>query len=347
MKRMKRNLIIGSAVAVVAGAIALAVVLRRDLPVEAPAIPEESAGVAALPETAQPIRPSFDIVRVTPGGGTVIAGRAEPGAEVTVLNDGQPIGRVVSDGRGEWVLVPDRATGPGSHELSLSARLPGEAEQTSKEVVMVVVPEPKEDIAGRAAAETGAALALAVPREGEGASTVLQAPSVPAEQGTEPAEASVGPGRLAIEAVEYDEAGNFVLGGRGAPNTRLQAYLDNEPIGVGTGEASGRWQVGSERPVGAGEHRLRVDAIDTSGRVVARAETQFARLAPSGISPGQRLVVIQPGATLWHISWMSYGHGLRYAAIYGANRDQIADPDLIYPGQVFVVPGAAAASGDE
>jgi nucleoid-associated protein YgaU len=29
---------------------------------------------------------------------------------------------------------------------------------------------------------------------------------------------------------------------------------------------------------------------------------------------------------------------LRYTIIYEANKDQIRDPDLIYPGQVFVLP---------
>ena len=30
--------------------------------------------------------------------------------------------------------------------------------------------------------------------------------------------------------------------------------------------------------------------------------------------------------------------GKRYTVIFGANRDKIRDPDLIYPGQIFVLP---------
>ena len=33
------------------------------------------------------------------------------------------------------------------------------------------------------------------------------------------------------------------------------------------------------------------------------------------------------------------GKGIRYTTIYEANRDQIKNPRLIYPGQVFQVPG--------
>ena len=50
-------------------------------------------------------------------------------------------------------------------------------------------------------------------------------------------------------------------------------------------------------------------------------------------------VVIQPGNNLWRISRVIYGRGVEYSVIYEANRDQIRDPDLIYPGQIFTTPG--------
>ncbi|MFN3349809.1 LysM peptidoglycan-binding domain-containing protein [Pseudorhodoplanes sp.] len=46
------------------------------------------------------------------------------------------------------------------------------------------------------------------------------------------------------------------------------------------------------------------------------------------------------GDSLWHISRATYGHGIRYPVIYRANRNQIRNPDLIYPGQIFVLPKA-------
>lgn len=49
-------------------------------------------------------------------------------------------------------------------------------------------------------------------------------------------------------------------------------------------------------------------------------------------------VIIRRGDTLWHISRRVYGHGVRYSTIYLANQEQIADPDRIWPGQVFKVP---------
>ncbi|MGN6584659.1 MAG: LysM peptidoglycan-binding domain-containing protein [Rhizobiaceae bacterium] len=49
-------------------------------------------------------------------------------------------------------------------------------------------------------------------------------------------------------------------------------------------------------------------------------------------------VIIRRHDTLWQISRRVYGQGIRYSTIYLANQDEIQDPDLIYPGQVFRVP---------
>ncbi len=53
-------------------------------------------------------------------------------------------------------------------------------------------------------------------------------------------------------------------------------------------------------------------------------------------------IIVQPGNNLWNIARVIYGRGIRYTTIYEANREQIRDPDLIYPGQVFTAPGLPA-----
>lgn len=63
--------------------------------------------------------------------------------------------------------------------------------------------------------------------------------------------------------------------------------------------------------------------------------------------PGQVIVpeintaIVARGDNLWRISKRIYGRGLRYTVIFDANTPQIRDPDLIYPGQVFVLPPGA------
>lgn len=44
------------------------------------------------------------------------------------------------------------------------------------------------------------------------------------------------------------------------------------------------------------------------------------------------------GDTLWGISRKFYGDGTRWRAIYNMNKGKIKNPDLIYPGQVLIVP---------
>jgi nucleoid-associated protein YgaU len=51
--------------------------------------------------------------------------------------------------------------------------------------------------------------------------------------------------------------------------------------------------------------------------------------------------VISRGDSLWTLSRLAYGDGARYAVIFNANRDKIHNPNLIYPGQTFVMPQKA------
>ena len=43
--------------------------------------------------------------------------------------------------------------------------------------------------------------------------------------------------------------------------------------------------------------------------------------------------------TLWDLAQFYYHNPFRWRVIYEANTDSIADPNLIYPGEVFVIPG--------
>lgn len=69
-----------------------------------------------------------------------------------------------------------------------------------------------------------------------------------------------------------------------------------------------------------------------------------AEAPPPGASANDAVVpridtaTVIHGDSLWRISRKIFGHGIRYTLIYEANASQIRDPNLIYPGQVFVVP---------
>lgn len=48
--------------------------------------------------------------------------------------------------------------------------------------------------------------------------------------------------------------------------------------------------------------------------------------------------VVQKGDSLSRIAKERYGNANEWRKIYDANRDQIKDPDLIYPGQTLKIP---------
>ncbi|AUR03933.1 LysM domain protein [Phaeobacter inhibens] len=166
------------------------------------------------------------------------------------------------------------------------------------------------------------------------------------------------PETVALDTISYDAEGAVVLSGRVRSDAVVRAYLDNAAVADLPVDEEGRWS-GVLPDVAPGIYALRLDALDTEGKVLSRLETPFKReapevlqpsleatatdatspdAAPTGAKPLVRLVTVQEGDTLWAISRERYGDGLLYVRVFDANREAIRDPDLIYPGQVFSVP---------
>jgi nucleoid-associated protein YgaU len=313
---------IGEAVTEPGGHILAPQVTSRSAP---PTASQPAAPASPSAATRSPGVPDFDVVRVRPDGQTVIAGRADPGASVTVLDGDKPVATVTADAKGEWVVVPEKPLAPGSHELSLTEKSPADGtDRKSANVVVLSVPEPKPGVAGA----PSQSMAVLLPRQGQGAAKPLQLPQGAPASGSAPQ----------IDAIQYDGAGHLSVSGRAAPGERVVLYIDNKPVGEAHADASGDWTIKSSETVAAGNYALRVDAIGTDGKVAARAELRFRRgEVPKELADNQFLV-IQHGDTLWHIARRTYGDGLLFTDIYRANRSEIVDPNLIYPGQIVALP---------
>ena len=394
MTRVALTGTIGAAVLVVALGLFFAIYQQdQDDSADAPPVPEQpaapqadgdSTGGQGTPTTPEPSQsastgdgttppatggeteqgpgapPSFDVVRVNPSGDAVIAGRAEPDAEVTILDQGKVIGSVKADDRGEWVFLPDSALDPGEHSFTLESTPEDAAESStakkeSETSVVVLVPDVAKDIAGRTSEQPAGALAIEVPKSGTGPTRVLNVPN-------QPAEASAGAPKVPeISAIDYDPEGRAILSGRAPEGARLFVYLDNQSIGEVVANEDGLWTFTPTTPIAPGLHVIRVDQVDETGKVLARAQTPFEQAAvplaaQAGAAAAQQTasaadggsgggmvtadgrIVVQPGNSLWKIARESYGQGVRYTVIYEANKDQISNPDLIFPGQVFAVP---------
>jgi nucleoid-associated protein YgaU len=175
------------------------------------------------------------------------------------------------------------------------------------------------------------------------------------DQGVRVLQPAIAPGAtpeilatVALDTIAYDPAGDVQLSGRAAGGGVVRVYVDNRPVIEVPVDANGGWQSGLPG-VPTGVYTMRVDQVNAAGQVVSRIETPFLREESSTVaavmedqttSPDFTVAVktVQPGATLWAIARERYGDGVMYVQVFEANRDRIRNPDLIYPGQVFVLP---------
>jgi hypothetical protein len=308
----------------------------------------ESQETAAGTETA--VVPSFDTVRIEKTGEAVIAGRATPGSEVTVMLDGKAIGKATTNADGAFVLTPDSTLPAGSGALTVeSTNADGTVTLKSEQSVAVIVPD-----------EAKKEALVAVVSPDEPTKTLQKTEPVTEEFSAATEVAATAP--VSLDAVDYDESGNIVFSGRGEPGSTVRLYVDNTAAGEAKAAEDGHWSFAGSSPIPAGKHTLRADGVDAAGTVLSRVELPFFREEATKVSsatteqtvepaatttatttaevakPKDGRIVIQPGNNLWRISRVIYGSGIKYTVLYESNKDQIRDPDLIYPGQVFMTP---------
>ncbi|MDO9709748.1 LysM peptidoglycan-binding domain-containing protein [Paracraurococcus lichenis] len=297
----------------------------------APAAAAPPAPAVASEPVAGPEAPRFHIARVGARGTLVTAGSAPPGAEVRLLAGGREIGRARSDARGEWVILPAEPLPPGPRELALLSRSPGGEAVPSRDTLLLLVPEPA--MAAAARPETAGATALLLPATTAAgvAPRILQAPPEP------------GRPRLGLDVVDYDDAGAMRFAGSAPPGSTLRVYVGPAHAGDAVADPAGRWALSPADQPAYGRHVLRVDQLAAAGTVAARIELPFQRDRAAEEEPAEGRMIVQPGTTLWRIARRVYGRGTRYTLIYQANREQIRDPNRIYPGQVFSLPGETPA----
>ncbi|MCK7614248.1 LysM peptidoglycan-binding domain-containing protein [Roseibium sediminicola] len=235
------------------------------------------------------------------------------------------------------------------------------------------VTQPVADEAGTAAVETAAASDAQPEPSALAAQDVAAAPAAESEtQATEAAPAvtaEAAPAQAAqpapaeptvtVEAVESEKDKVYVAG-TGEPGSSVRVYVGDDFQGEAQVNSSGKWLVQGSKNISEGNVEVRADLIAKDGNTVdARAAVTFekeqdkqivlTKVIASGASGGTDgqgaevkkalpVVIIRKGDNLWRISRRLYGHGVRYTTIYQANQEQIRNPDLIYPGQVFLTP---------
>jgi len=84
--------------------------------------------------------------------------------------------------------------------------------------------------------------------------------------------------------------------------------------------------------------------VQSGSSTTAAAPPAPAPLPPleptSGTSGSEQSYTVVAGDSLSKIAKRFYGDANKWPRIHEANRDQIKNPDLIYPGQKLRIPGA-------
>ncbi|MEM6414422.1 MAG: LysM peptidoglycan-binding domain-containing protein [Pseudomonadota bacterium] len=284
-------------------------------PIEEVIAPPEQEPVAEpLDDAPKTSLPSFDIVRIDRTGDAVIAGRAAPSAEVSVFANDEPLATQRAGSDGDWAIVTETPLDAGTVELTLEMKTTDGLVVRSEETVVIYVPERPTD------------KPLILRTTPGGATEILQ--------DTRDPDPALGP--LSLTTIDYEDSGSVIFSGRAEPGRAVILSANGQPVGRTVADQAGQWTLSATMT--PGRYTLRVTQLDEEGRPKYVIELPFERAAPGDIELREGRVVVQPGNSLWRIARRVYGSGFQYTVIYEANADQIRDPDLIYPGQIFDLP---------
>jgi nucleoid-associated protein YgaU len=319
-----------------------------------------AATLAALPpptDTGDGV-PAFDIARIEPTGEAVIAGRAVPGATVELLRNGELHDRAVADQSGQFVMVPPRLPS-GTYDLTLRSKQPDGKQATSKQSVAVVLePKPTDRPVVALMTPDKPTVVLSQPAAPKPAAGAVVVETVEIEPG----------GKLHVSgqarpgaAVRLYLNDSFVASVTAGADGRFAVTI-NEGVAPGSyrvrldelesnsGAVRARAEVPFNVPDTVVTWSVPAQATASKRPDIAAAAKQpqlavaGATVLPDGGSPSAVVVpkiattTVSRGDSLWRLSHVAYGAGTRYAVIYKANREQIRNPNLIYPGQIFVLP---------
>jgi len=239
-----------------------------------------------------------------------VAGTAEPGRRVRGYADSVLLGDAVTSPEGRFLIEVERDLPVGDYVIRIDAL---EADGATV-VARAAVPferEPGENLAAVApdAATPGAPAGIAQPKAG------------PAS-GTQPSGAQTASAPAGADGVP--ESGM-------PPQQTSSPSVADAPAMPSVGEAD--TPPASAAPTSAGA------APDVEIAAATDAPVEQGAVTAPKLQSVDSAVIIRRGDTLWRISRRVYGRGTRYSTIYLANQEQISDPDLIWPGQVFKVPG--------
>ncbi|MEI4482446.1 MULTISPECIES: LysM peptidoglycan-binding domain-containing protein [unclassified Phyllobacterium] len=313
--------------------------------------------------------PTFDVLRVEPTGSIVIAGKASANATVDLLSRSKVIGTTKSNESGDFVIVLEDPLKPGDYQLVLRSTGASGTAMTSIETAIVSIPESKTGQVLALVEQSGQPSRMITTPAATPAPDAAQAVVTAAPKGDKPVVQPAVKARIAVEAVEI-EGNKLFIAGTAEAGLTVKVYANSDLLGSTMTTPEGRFLVQTVKELAVGDYIVRADMLAADGvTVLARSAVPFKReagervsavaAAPKADEPVQAesataqaatgdaaaplqsvegSVIIRRGDNLWRISRRTYGEGMRYTTIYLANKEQIRNPNRIFPGQVFALP---------
>ena len=285
--------------------------------------PTPTSTVVVVPDVPEPVVqtvektdtdtsvPMFDIVRIEPGGTIVVAGRWIPEQSVSIVINGEIVATERTDVNGEFVYSPTRAFDAGNYTISL---IGVEKDAKSEENVFIYIsPRGYEN-----------SVSLLMDKDG---STLLQAPTLLTD------------GDLVVSKIDYLDTGRIVITGDALPRLRVSLSLDGKYLGFarvsdhkhfGLGADVGQLKTGQE-------YQLAVRLHDGDGRTIAQVNHTFTM--PEMTGDDDTYYTVRRGDCLWIIARNFLRRGVLFSII--ADRNNIENPDLIFPNQNLQIPVSA------
>ena len=275
--------------------------------------PQRVVIVPVVPETPtaqinESDAPTFDIVRIAPDGNIVVAGRWVANKNVSVMMNNKIVATEQTDKNGEFVYAPKKQLPAGNYTVSL---IGADTNVKSANKVFLYV------------SEQGYANSVSLLMTPRG-SAVLQAPSI------------IRGEDLTVSKIDYLDSGRIVVSGDAMPRLRVSLWLNDTYLGFarvsdyrhyGLGANVGKLESGREYSIDVRMH-------DGDGRTIANIKHTFTM--PKSTGDEDTYYTVRHGDCLWIIARNFMGRGVLFSII--ANRNNISNPDLIFPKQKLQIP---------
>ena len=288
----------------------------------------ERAGLQQRPALVQEL--GFDLARVNQEGQIILGGYAPPLSKLLLLMNGEVLGAMVTDDRGEWLFLSQKPFLPGQYTLSLEVQIEEKEVVYGIETLWVVIPE------ASFSTENLQPLMVVLANESGVASRILSRRF----SGDKTATGA----DFIVDTLDYGENGQLSIAGRlRGEKVEMLVYRNNKLVARkgyrGKGAVPVDWQISAQldpSPTSLSGQVLRIDLVSNEKVVQRKAlPIDWTPLVREG---EDEYFVVRSGASLWHIARRIFGTGTLHTFLYEANKAQIENPDLIRPGQILFIP---------